>query len=140
MTVEVPSPSARRRRGRPALDTDQLRTLRLNVDLNQAELSQCQQRADTAALPLRRWARRVLIGTPIAATRPAELRALWTESSTLQANFNQLVERLNFLHQAGELDLTGCERAFRDLAHLVPELHQLVCSMRVELAALGRSS
>lgn len=140
--VEVPSPSASRLRrpGRRSVDTEFLRTRRLDIDVSAAEFERCQQIAAAAALPLRRWARQVLLGVPVSAVRPAELRELWAASSTLQSNFNQLCARLNELHQAGDLRLDSAETTLRNLAALAPELHRLVCLMRVELAALrGRT-
>ena len=138
--VEVPSPSKKRRPGRPSIDTDLLRVQVVNIDLNLAELDECQQRAAAASLPLRRWARRTLLGTPTPAAQPAELRDLWSRSSTLQSNTNQLVERLNQLHLSADLNLGSAEPTLLELAELAPRLHTIVCLMRIELANLRGGS
>lgn len=142
--VEVPSPSIqnprRRRPGRPSIDTDLLRLTRVNVQLNSNELAQCQRAAQAAALPLGPWARRTLLGAPCPAAQPAELRALWSSSSTLQSNTNQLVERLNQLHLAGDLNRDSADQTLHDLALIAPQLHQLVCQMRVELLSVRSST
>lgn len=138
--VEVPSPSKKRRPGRPSIDTDLLRVQVINIDLNLAELDECQQRAAAASLPLRRWARRTLLGTPTPAAQPAELRDLWSRSSTLQSNTNQLVERLNQLHLSADLNLGSAAPTLLELAELAPRLHTIVCLMRIELANLRGGS
>ncbi len=142
--VEVPSPSSptlrRRRPGRPSVDTDLLRLNRVNVQLNLNELAQCQRAAEAAAMPLGTWARRTLLGTPTPAAQPAELRALWSSSSTLQSNTNQLVEKLNLLHLQNELNLGSAGPTLLELAELAPRLHTIVCLMRIELANLKGSS
>lgn len=142
--VEVPSPSnpnpRRRRPGRPSVDTDLLRLQRLNVQLNNDELQVCQRAANAAALPLARWARRTLLSTPTPAAQPQELRSIWSESSTLQSNTNQLVERLNQLHQAGDLTLGSASQTLQELVAIAPDLHNLVRQMRVQLVALKGSS
>jgi hypothetical protein len=117
-----------------------LRVRRLDLDLNDSEYLQCQQAAAAASLPLRKWARRTLLGTPTPAAQPQELRSIWSSSSTLQSNTNQLCENLNRLQLVGELNLRAADQTLRDLAVLAPELHQLVRQMRVELASLKRSS
>ncbi len=142
--VAVPPPSPRRPRrrlgGGQSVDTDLLRCERLNIDLNAAEVALLKKRAAAASLPLRRWARRTLLGTPTPAAQPAELRSLWSSSSTLQSNFNQLCENLNRLHLQDELTFASANQTLRetlrDLAVLAPQLHQLVRQMRVELASL----
>lgn len=142
--VEVPSPSnpnpRRRRTGRPSVDTDLLRLQRLNVQLNNDELQVCQRAANAAALPLARWARRTLLGTPTSAAQPQELRSLWSSSSTLQSSTNQICENLNRLHLSGELNLDSATKPLQELAALAPDLHRLVCQMRVELANLRGGS
>ena len=136
--VAVPPPSTPRRRsgGGQSVDTEVLRCERLNIDLNAAEVAQLKQRAAAAALPLRRWARRTLLGTPTPAAQPAELREIWSRSSSLQSNTNQLCERLNQLHLNGDLNRDSADQTLRELALLAPDLHQLVRQMRVELANL----
>ena len=109
---------------------------RVVLDLNAAEVAQLKQRAAAAALPLRRWARRTLLGTPTPAAQPAELREIWSRSSSLQSNTNQLCERLNQLHLNGDLNRDSADQTLRELALLAPDLHQLVRQMRVELANL----
>lgn len=108
--------------------------------MNAAELEHCKQQAAAASMPLRQWARHVLTGAHVAAATPSELRALWSQSSTLQSNTNQLVERLNQLHRSGELRLTEADSTLRELANLAPRLYELVCVMRVELVASRRSA
>lgn len=139
MTIELRSPPPVRRNRRPgrrSIDTDLLRTRRLDLDLNEAELAQCQASADAAAMPLRRWARCTLLGLPITVARSDELRRLWSESSTLQSNFNQAAQRLNELHIAGELSIATGDQALQALAKIVPGLYALVRALRVELAAM----
>lgn len=145
--VEVPSvpsptnPNPRRRRtGRPSIDTDLLRVQRLNVQFNSDELQVCHRAAQAAALPLGRWARRALLGTPTPAAQPTELRALWSSSSTLQSNTNQLVERLNQLHLSGDLSRDSADQTLRELAVLAPRLYSLVKQMRVELLSVRSSA
>lgn len=136
--VAVPPPSTplRRRGGGQSVDIEVLRCERLNIDLNAAEVALLKQRAAAASLPLRRWARRTLLGTSTPAAQPQELRSIWSSSSTLQSNTNQLCENLNRLHLQNELSLGAADQTLRDLAVLAPELHQLVRQMRVELASL----
>ena len=140
--VAVPPPSTPRRRsgGGQSVDTEVLRCERLNIDLNAAEVAQLKQHAAAAALPLRRWARRTLLGTPTPAAQPAELREIWSRSSTLQSNTNQLCERLNQLHLNGDLNRDSADQTLRELAILAPDLHQLVRQMRIELANLRGGS
>lgn len=138
--AEFHLPTRRRKPGRPSIDTDLLRLVRLNVQLNADELLQCQKAAASAALPLGRWARRRLLGTPTPAAQPAELRDLWSRSSTLQSNTNQLVERLNQLHLAADLNLGLAGPTLLELAELAPRLHVIVCLMRIELANLRGGS
>ncbi|MEO8807074.1 MAG: hypothetical protein ABI433_13425 [Burkholderiaceae bacterium] len=136
MTVEVPSPSRGRRPGRRSLDTDLLRVKRLDIDLNDSELAHCQRQADAAGVPVRRWARRVLLGVKVAAAQPAELRAIWSETSTLQSNLNQVAARLDELRLAGELTQERASSTLVELLRLYPALYQLVRSMRLELATM----
>ena len=128
---------ARRRPGKRPIDPDLWRAHRLDIDLNAAELEHCKQQANVAAMPLRRWARRALTGIVVTAARPLDLRRLWSESSTLQSDFNQLTDRLNQLHASGELTLENAGPALVELVPLVSEIHQLVRRMRVELADGG---
>lgn len=125
-----------RRPGRRSIDTDLLRVKRLDVDLNTAELHQCQQQADAAAMPLRRWARDLLLGSQPHAAHPSELRLLWTSSSTLQSQTNQLVTSLNILRKTGELRPETADQSLRELAELAPRLYSLVKQMRVELLSI----
>ena len=126
----------RRGPGRRSIDTDLLRVKRLDVDLNAAELHQCQQLADAAAMPLRRWARGLLLGSKPHAAYPGELRLIWSSSSTLQSNANQLVSCLNVLRQNGELRLDTACQSLQELAELAPRLYALVRQMRAELLSV----
>lgn len=125
-----------RRPGRRSVDTDLLRVKRLDVDLNDAELRRCQQHAEACALPLRRWARETLLGSPPVAAHHADLRLIWSSSSTLQSQTNQAVAALNVLQKSGELRLDNAEQSLRDLVELVPRLYNLVKQMRVELLSV----
>ena len=128
------------RGGGRSVDTDSLRSLRLNLDLNAAERAQINASAAAAAMPLRRWARRTLLGATITPALSSELRQIWSSSSTLQSNFNQLCSNLNQMDQTGELSLATCEPALLELARLAPGLHQLVRSMRLELTMMRGAS
>lgn len=138
--VEAPDSSPPKRGGGKSIDTDLLRSIRLDLDLNPAELTELKKSAKAASLPLRRWARRVLLGRKISAAQPLELRRLWTESSTLQSNFNQLVSRLDELRVAGALNASTVGEHLAALLIVVPDLHHLVRLMRVELASLRSAS
>lgn len=131
--------SRSRRPGRRSIDTDLLRVKRLDVDLNDAELRHCQQQAEACELPLRRWARDLLLGSQPQAAHPTDLRLLWTNSSTLQSQTNQLVTSLNILRKTGELRLETADRALHELAELAPRLYALVKQMRVELLSVRGS-
>ena len=135
MTIVDPSPrsSRSRRPGRRSIDTDLLRVMRLDVDLNAAELHHCQRHAEVASMPLRRWARSMLLGSPPPAAHHGDLRMIWSSSSTLQSQANQLVTSLNVLRKNGDLRLDSAEQSLRELAELAPRLHSLVKQMRVEL-------
>lgn len=139
--VEVLSPprSRSRRPGRQSVDTDLLRVKRLDVDLNDAEVQHCQQHAKACNLPVRRWARELLLGRQPQAAHSGDLRLIWASSSTLQSNANQLVSCLNSLRQNGELRLDTADRSLRDLAELAPCLYTLVKQMRVELFSIRGS-
>lgn len=140
-TVEVPSPPGRRRgRPRPSIDTDDLRTLRLNIDLNAFELAQLQESAATASLPVRRWARRTLLGMRTPAARPVELRKLWGSSSTLQSNLNQVAARLGEMSLAAELNQEAALEQLGELLSLYPALYELVRTMRLELVSMRGNS
>lgn len=146
----APSPSAggspgSRRPGRRSIDTDLLRVKRLDVDLNEAELQHCQQQAEACELPLRRWARDLLLGVQPQHAHHGDLRLIWASSSTLQSQANQLVTALNVLRKTGDLRHETAEQPLRDLAELAPRLYSLVKQMRVELmsvrtSTLGRKS
>lgn len=125
-----------RRPGRRSIDTDLLRVKRVDIDLNEAELRHCQQQADAVGMPLRRWARRTLLGVRIVAAQPAALRAIWSESSTLQSNLNQAAARLDELRLAGELTQQNASATLSELMQLYPELYALVRTMRLELATM----
>lgn len=84
-------------------------------------------------MPLRRWARRTLMGVKIAAAQPTELRAIWSKSSTLQSNLNQVAARLDELRVAGELTEKKASSALLELQLFYTELHALVKKMRLEL-------
>lgn len=131
--------SRSRRPGRRSIDTDLLRVKRLDVDLNDAELRHCQQQAEAASMPLRRWARGMLLGSPPPAAHPGDLRLIWSSSSTLQSQTNQLVTSLNILQKTGELRLETADQALRGLAELAPRLHSLVKQLRVELLSIRGS-
>ena len=137
-TVEVLSPpsSRSRRPGRPSIDTDLLRVKRLDLALNAAELRHCQQQAEACALPLRRWARDHLLGQKPPAAHPVDLRFVWSSSSTLQSQLNQLVTALNVLRKAGELRMDSADQSLRELAELAPRLYSLVKQMRVDLLSV----
>ncbi|MEP7295751.1 MAG: hypothetical protein ABI702_06135 [Burkholderiales bacterium] len=115
-----------------------LRVKRLDVDLNEAELRYCQQQAEACELPLRRWARDLLLGSPPQAAHPRDLRLIWSSSSTLQSQTNQLVAALNALRKTGELQLDTADQTLRGLAELAPRLYSLVKEMRVELLSIRR--
>ena len=138
--VAVPSPPGLRRRsgrpGRPSIETDELRTLRLNIDLNAAELAQLQDSAATASLPVRRWARRTLLGTRTPAARPVELRQIWGSSSTLQSNLNQVAARLDEMRLASVLNQETASEHLGELLSLYPALYELVRTMRLELVSM----
>ena len=138
--VEAPPVAPGRRPGRRPLELSQLRSFRVDVDLSAAELAQCQMAAGVAELPLRRWARRVLLGHRVSAAQPAELRRMWTASSTLQSNFNQLVARLAELRAADELNAATASDHLVALLAVVPDLHSLVRDMRLQLASLKAAS
>lgn len=134
------SSPARHAGGGRSVDTDLLRGERLNIDLNAAELLRLRELADTAGMPLRRWARRTLLGVTIVAAQPAELRAIWGASSTLQSNLNQAAARLDELRLAGELTQEGASAILLELLELYPQLYSLVRSMRLELATMRGTS
>ena len=91
-------------------------------------------------MPLRRWARRTLLGVKIVAAQPAELRALWAASSTLQSNLNQAAARLDELRLAGALTQDNASATLPELLRLYPELYALVRTMRLELATMRGAS
>ena len=137
MTQQIVREFSRSRRpGRPSVDTDDLRALRLAIYLNSAELQRCQQHAQASSTPLRRWARETLLGSPPLAAHHGDLRLLWGSSSTLQSQTNHLVTSLNILHKTGELRLDTAEQSLRELAELAPRLYSLVKQMRVELLSV----
>lgn len=141
MSTSSGDTSRSRRPGRRSIDTDLLRVLRLDVDLNAAELHHCQQHAEASSMPLRRWARGMLLGAPPQAAHPADLRRIWGSSSTLQSQANQLVTSLNILRKTGELRLDTAEQSLHELAELAPRLYSLVKQMRVELLSIrGRKA
>lgn len=137
MNSIAPAPSAgrgRRRGGRRPVALDRLRSRRLDVDVSAAELAVIEDRARLAAMPLRRWARTTLLdGAAPTVAVPMELRQLWSDSSPLQSNANQLVERLNELRRAGQLDWATAAPSLRGLAEIAPRLYALVCRLRLEL-------
>lgn len=126
--------------GGRSVDTDLVRGERLNIDLNAGELSRLRELADTAGMPLRRWARRTLLGVKIVAAQPAELRAIWGASSTLQSNLNQAAARLDELRLAGELTRDSASATLVELLELYPQLYSLVRAMRLELATMRGAS
>lgn len=141
---DSPLPLARptresRRPGRRSIETDLLRVLRLDVDLNSAELHHCQRHAEVASMPLRRWARGMLLGSPPPAAHHGDLRMIWGSSSTLQSQTNQLVTALNVLLKTGELRIDTAEQSLLELAELAPRLYSLVKQMRVELLSVRGS-
>ena len=91
-------------------------------------------------MPLRRWARRTLLGVKIVAAQPAELRAIWSASSTLQSNLNQAAARLDELRLAGELTQDSASAILAELLGLYPALYALVRTMRLELATMRGAS
>ena len=91
-------------------------------------------------MPLRRWARRTLLGVKIVPAHPAELRAIWSQSSTLQSNLNQAAARLDELRLAGELTQENASATLVELQQLYPELYALVRTMRLELATMRGAS
>ena len=128
-----------RRPGRRSVDTDLLRVKRLDVDMNDVELRRCQQHAEACELPVRRWARETLLGSPPVAAHHADLRSIWSSSSTLQSQTNQAVAALNVLQKSGELRLDSAEQSLRELAELAPRVYSLVKQMRVELLSIRGS-
>jgi|GEM_PF-3886000 len=101
--------------------------------MNGAEFRHCQHQAEVASMPLRRWARSMLLGSPPQAAHHGDLRLIWGSSSTLQSQANQLVTALNVLRKTGELRLDTADQSLRELAELAPRLYSLVKQMRVEL-------
>ena len=136
----LPASRSRRKGGGRSVDTDLLRGERLNIDLNAGELARFRQLAADAGMPLRRWARRTLLGVKIVAAQPAELRALWAASSTLQSNLNQAAARLDELRLAGALTQDNASATLPELLRLYPELYALVRTMRLELATMRGAS
>lgn len=126
--------------GGRSVDTDLLRCERLNIDLNSGELARFRELAADAGMPLRRWARRTLLGAKIVPVLPSELRALWAASSTLQSNLNQTAARLDELRVAGELTRENASASLFELLNLYPELYALVRTMRLELATMRGAS
>ena len=139
LPASAPENPRSRRPGRRSVDTDLLRVKRLDVDLNDAELRQCQQQAEACELPLRRWAREQLLGSQPQAAHHGDLRMIWGSSSTLQSQANQLVTSLNVLRKSGELRLDTGDQSLRELAELAPRLYSLVKQMRVELLSIRGS-
>ena len=136
----LPASRSRRKGGGRSVDTDLLRGERLNIDLNGGELARFRQLAADAGMPLRRWARRTLLGVKIVPALPSELRAIWGSSSTLQSNLNQAAARLDELRLAGELTLENAGAPLHELLQLYPQLYSLVRAMRLELATMRGAS
>jgi len=111
-----------------------LRDLRLAIDISGRELAEIKAAAAAAALPVRAWARdRLLSRTAPAAAHPADLREIWRESSTLQSNFNQLVQRLNELHAAGELHAHNSTATLLEMHRHMPSMYKFIKAFRVDL-------
>ena len=90
-------------------------------------------------MPLRSWARSMLMGSPPPAAHHGDLRMLWGSSSTLQSQTNHLVTSLNVLRRSGELRLETADHSLHELAELAPRLYALVKQMRVELLSVRGS-
>jgi len=130
-----PPATASRRGGRPRLAAAARCAVRVGVNLTPLEAAQVEAAAAAASLPLAAWARaRLLRDRAPALAHRSEIVDLWRESATLQANFNQLVARLNEMHLAGELHAHNAAPTLVELRQIAPQMYKLVKAMRLELA------
>lgn len=132
----VPADDARQRRsrgGRPRLPDAERRTVHLGVALTPAEAEAVADAAAAAGLPPATWLRMSALRQRTPSAHRADLREIWRQSSTLQSNFNQLTERLNELHAAGELRSHNSATTLLEMHGYMPKMYRLIKEFRVDL-------
>jgi len=117
---------------RPKLPPDEIR-LRRDIWLSAPEWAEVCEAAAAAALPVRKYCRRVLLRRKITPAPSLENRAAWVELARVHANLNQIAHALNVAAKAGATDAPNVS----DLVELLRRCDEQTAALRAELMGDG---